>query len=188
MAAFYTCDPPEDEEFPFSCVRIAWNARFGSPGHRDLLGSVMALGFERERIGDIVLCGECAYLFAEPEIAEYVVSSLEKAGRVSVRCSFVDGAPDLPPPQGRMVRETVPSLRLDAVLAAGLDLSRSQASELILSRKVYLNHVETARTDAAVQEGDIVSVRGTGRIRLVQVQGTTRKGRLGISIFRYAGT
>lgn len=186
MAAF--CPDDEPVEFPFSCVEISWNGRFGSPGHRDLLGSVLALGFERERMGDVVLAGERAYLFAEEEVASYVASSLERAGRVSVRCRLVSGAPELPPPEGRTVRETVPSLRLDAVLAAGLDLSRAQACELIRARRVFLNHVETERTDAAVESGSLISVRGVGRIRLESVQGATRKGRLAVTIFRYAGT
>lgn len=186
MAAFYAEEAPD--EFPFACVEIAWNARFGSPGHRDLLGSVMALGFERERMGDIALLPERAYLFAEMEVAAYVASSLERAGRVSVRCRLVEGAPVLPPPEGRVTRETVPSLRLDAVLSAGLDLSRSQACELIRARRVFLNHVETERTDAQLEAGDLISVRGVGRLRLQSVQGETRKGRLAVTIFRYAGT
>ena len=186
MAAFYSEEEPSD--YPFACVEVAWNARFGSPGHRDLLGSAMALGFERERMGDIVLAGERAYLFAERDIAAYLVASLDRAGRTSVRCRLTEGAPDLPPPEGRLLRDTVPSLRLDAVLAAGLDLSRAQACELIAARRVFLNHVETLRPDASVEAGDVISVRGTGRIRLQSVQGLTRKGRLGVEIFRYAGT
>lgn len=186
IAAFYGEEPPET--FPYACVEIAWNARFGSPGHRDLLGSVMALGFERERMGDIVLSGEKAYLFAERDVAAYVAENLERAGRISVKCRVIDGAPELPPPEGRVVRETVPSLRLDALLSAGLDLSRSQASELIAAKRVFLNHVETVRCDAPVEAGDMISVRGCGRIRLEEVGGLTRKGRLSVSIFRYAGT
>ncbi len=186
IAAFYGAEPPVI--FPYACVEIAWNARFGSPGHRDLLGSVMALGFERERMGDIVLSGEKAYLFAERDVASYVAANLERAGRVSVKCRVIDGAPELPPPEGRVVRETVPSLRLDALLSAGLDLSRSQASGLIAAKRVYLNHVETVRCDAPVEAGDVISVRGCGRIRLEEVGGLTRKGRLSVAIFRYAGT
>lgn len=186
MAAFYADEEPE--AFPYACVELAWNARFGSPGHRDLLGSVMALGFERERMGDIALAGERAYLFAERDVAAYVAGSLEKAGRVSLRCRLVDGAPELPPPAGRLVRETIPSLRLDALLSAGLDLSRSQASELIAAKRVLLNHLEATRCDAPLTEGDVISVRGCGRIRLEEVGGLTRKGRLSVVIFRYAGT
>ena len=86
------------------------------------------------------------------------------------------------------MRETVPSLRLDALLSAGLDLSRSQASGLIAAKRVYLNHVETVHCDAPVEAGDVISVRGCGRIRLEEVGGLTRKGRLSVAIFRYAGT
>ncbi|MCL2867402.1 MAG: hypothetical protein FWF47_06550, partial [Clostridia bacterium] len=32
--------------FPVSLVRVQWDARFAAPGHRDLLGSVLALGVD----------------------------------------------------------------------------------------------------------------------------------------------
>ena len=185
MAAFYDAEPPRDEEWPFCPVKISWRAQFGSPGHRDILGALMGLGFERERIGDIVMDRECAWLFAEPEMAVYIVSSLESAGRVSVKCSIVDGVPELPEPEGRHVRDTVPSMRLDALVAAGFSLSRSEAARVIGQGKVWLNQVQTLRTDAPVPENALVSLRGTGRFRLEAVEGETRKGRWAVRLFLY---
>ena len=185
VGAFYDDEPPEAWQWPIVPVEITWRSQFGSPGHRDLLGALMGLGFERERIGDIVLLSGKAYVFAEPDMAEYIARSLESAGRVSVRAKLADGVPDIPPPEGRTFRDTVPSLRLDAVLAAAFSLSRSEASELIGRGRVFVNHVQLLRVDASVEEGDIISVRGEGRARLEGVDGTTRKGRISVRIFRY---
>ncbi len=185
MAAFFALPEDEPEQFPLATLRLGWNKKFGSPGHRDLLGAVMSLGFDRERIGDIVLCEECAYLFAEPDTAGYISSNLESAGRVSLRPVLAEGTPELPPPKGRTVRDTVPSLRLDALLAAGFDLSRSQACELIARQVVMVNHELCESVSATLKEGDLISARGFGRFRLQQVGGLTRKGRLGVTIFRY---
>lgn len=41
--------------WPLAAVVIRWNRRFAQPGHRDLLGSLMALGFKREVLGDILV-------------------------------------------------------------------------------------------------------------------------------------
>ena len=82
-------------------------------------------------------------------------------------------------------RETVPSVRMDAVLAAGYDLSRQQAQNLIRSGAVKRNHVEDIHTDRAMEDGDLLSVRGYGRLKLEQVVGETRKGRVAIRLFRY---
>ena len=185
VAALYAYDAPLDGDWPIYTVRISWRPQFGSPGHRDILGALMGLGFERERIGDIVLDEGCAWLFSEPEMASYIVASLESAGRVSVKCEIVDGVPDLPQPEGRHVRDTVPSMRLDALVAAGFSLSRSDAARAIGQGKVYLNQVQTLRTDAAVPESALISLRGTGRFRLESIEGETRKGRWAVRLFLY---
>lgn len=187
MGAFVADEPPQAWEWPMRTVEITWRAQFGSPEHRDLLGALMALGFERERMGDIVLADERAYVFAEPDMAEYIAASLTSAGRATVKCRLTDEAPDIPPPSGRSFRDTVPSLRLDAVLAAGFSVSRSDAAEYISRGRAYVNQALQMKSDLTVQEGDIISVRGEGRIRVEAVDGQTRKGRLAIRLFRYGG-
>lgn len=183
MAAF--CADEEPTDWPICPVKITWRPQFGSPGHRDILGALMGLGFERERIGDIVLDKDCAWVFAEPDIAAYIAASLESAGRVSVKCEIAGGVPELPEPEGRRVRDTVPSMRLDALVAAGFSLSRSEAARAIGQGKVWLNQVQTLRTDATVPEHALVSLRGTGRFRLEAVEGETRKGRWAVRLFLY---
>ena len=185
MAAFYTDEPPQWDDWPIQIVRMTWRAQFGSPTHRDLLGALMALGFERERIGDIALDKEQAYLFAERDMADYIVSSLTSAGRVTIRCAKVDGADDLPEPEGREVRVVVASLRLDAVLAAAFSLSRAEAARLITQGKVLVNQLETLRVDFTVPEHALLSLRGTGRIRLDEIAGETKKGRTALRLFVY---
>ena len=41
------------------------------------------------------------------------------------------------------------------------------------------------KSDKAVCEGDVISVRGLGKIRLEELSGTTKKGRTGIVISRF---
>ncbi len=183
VAAFHTYEP--DQEFPIRIIEIAWRSKFGSPSHRDLLGALMALGFERERIGDIVLAEEKAYVFADPEMADYIVQNFESAGRVSVKCRLTDSADELPQPKGRHIRDTVPSLRLDALTAAGFSLSRSAAAEAINAGKVFVNQVNILRTDYVVPENALISLRRTGRMRFEGVDGHTRKDRLAVRLFIY---
>jgi len=183
IAAFHIGDAPE--EWPIDCVRMRWNEKYGAPGHRDLLGALMGLGFERERMGDIALGSGEAYVFASPNMADYLARSLDSAGRTALICTLVDGAPDLPPLQGRALRETVASLRLDAVLAAGFDLGRAEAQRLIRQRLVRKNHVEEDHPDADVGEGDLISARGLGRVKIEKVLGETKKGRIAIQLFKF---
>jgi len=189
VAAFYPDEPPAADEWPLCPLRLQWNARFASPGHRDLLGAVMGLGIEREMTGDIApgrfRDAPCAYLFALRELADYIAASLDSAGRAAIRASVAGEAPQLMPPEGQALRLTVQQERLDAVAAAAFRLSRSEAQRLVAAGLVKLNHVPCLRGDARLREGDLISARGYGRVRLTAFQGESRRGRRVVLAFRY---
>ena len=83
------------------------------------------------------------------------------------------------------VRDTVSSLRLDAVAASGFSLSRGKAADLIASGRVQLNHRECVKPDHAVAQGDVLSCRGLGKCVLTEVGGPSKKGRILIVLERY---
>ena len=90
--------------------------------------------------------------------------------------------PDL---QVKTVRDTVSSLRLDAVASSAFSMSRGRAAELIAAGRVNLDHVPCLKGDRPVAEGAVLTVRGLGKARLVQVGPLTKKGRTAITIERY---
>jgi len=186
MAAFYDADPPESWEYPLRTLALRWNAKFADAQHRDLLGAVMGLGLERDATGDICMSTDpgCAYLFCTEDVAGYIAANLESAGRASLRIAEADEI-RIAPPEGSFLRVTVQTLRLDAVLAAGWKLSRSEAQRLIAAGLVKLNHIPEERSDARLESGDLLSARGYGRLRIDEIQGETRKGRIGVVLFRY---
>ena len=189
VAAFYADEPPEADQWPLCPLRLEWNARFAHPGHRDLLGAVMGLGIERETTGDIVMAthrgAPCACLFALDDVADYIAANLDGAGRASLKVVRCDAPPELLPPEGQSLRLTVQQPRLDAVLAAACRLSRGEASKLIAAGLVKLNHVQCLRGDARLSEGDLISARGYGRVKLEAFAGESRRGRLVVQAFKY---
>lgn len=189
VAAFYAKEPPEPGEYPIAALRITWNAKFASPGHRDLLGAAMGLGIERETMGDIAMGefrgADCAYLFAIDDMAGYIAASFESAGRAAVKVAVAEEEPRFKPLEGRELRVTVQHARLDAVLAAGCRLSRSEAQRLVAAGLVKLNHAVNLRADAKLAEGDLISARGYGRLRVTAFEGESRRGRLVVSLFHY---
>lgn len=189
ICAYY----PQDEDmgytalaYPIKCLEIGWNAKFASPpGHRDLMGSIMGLGIDRSYLGDLTIVGDKAYLFATNEMAQLVASQLESAGRTSVTASVLKEIPEMPLPEGETFADTVASMRLDSVLAAGLKMSRAKAAEVIRQGRAKINHQETDRIDQLVNVSDIISIRGFGRIRVEKVGMPTRKDRLPITLRRF---
>ena len=170
----------EPEDFsPDEYIRaIKLTARFGSPGHREVFGALLGMGVGREWVGDIRLDGETAWVFCLPSVQRHLLS-LDKVGRWGVKAEPIALA-EVPPPQ-RQVKEksfSVQSPRLDAVVAGMFNLSRTEAARKIAAGGVSLNYEETLKTDAAVHEGDIVSLRGAGKGKVTGTGGASRKGRL----------
>ena len=182
--------PLEEREisFPIARLRIRHNSKFNkTPRHQDYLGSILGLGFDRGRIGDIFtdLQGEYGEVFVYEDIADYICDQLEKIGRVPVKVQRVDNAEEnLIKPQEVEEQLNVASLRLDAVVAAFFRLSRGQVSALIRAEKVFVNWSTCVDGGKQVKPGDMVTLRGYGRVRVGEVIGATRKERLRLMVFR----
>jgi len=183
MARFLPADSWE-EAYPISALQLTWPHQ-SAPTHRELLGSVMGLGIRRGLVGDIVVEEEQAYLFAESAMCQHIASVLASAGRVHLQVQLLEELPVPKPPDGREVRDTVSSPRLDAVVASGFSISRAKAAALINAGHVKLRHVPCIRTDAHVGPGDVLSVRGLGRLKLCEIGQPTRKGRYPLNMLRF---
>ena len=167
-------------------LRAGFHGADGALSHRDLLGSLMGLGITREKLGDILVSPHSADLIAAPSLRDFLLQNWESAGRVKLSVSEI-GREDLLRPEVKVktVRDTVNSLRLDAVVASAFSMSRGRAAELIVAGKVSLDHMPCEKCDKAVSEGAVLSVRGLGKAKLTEVGGLSKKGRTGITIQRY---
>ena len=81
-----------------------------------------------------------------------------------------------------MMRDTVASMRLDSVLASGMRISRAKAAEIIRQGLVSVDHQEEERVDRQLSQGQLLSVRHFGRIRVREVGEPTRKDRLPVTL------
>lgn len=189
IAAFYSDEAPDAWEYPLACIELKWNPKYASPAHRDLLGAVMGLGLERDSTGDIAFAAAegAACLFAHRDVENYICGNLESAGRAALKLRPLEESPELKAPEGAEIRVTVSSERLDAVIAAGLKISRSEAQKLISAGLVKRRHIPELRGDIHLEEGDLLSVRSHGRMRVLAFEGQTRRGRLAVRLFRYGG-
>lgn len=184
MACFGQGHAHHGQAYPIVSLLLRWPHQ-SPPAHRDILGAVMGLGLDRHCIGDVLLLETEAYLFVEEGIAAHVEAGLAQAGRAHLQVERLHRLPSLSAPQGVLHRDTVSSLRLDAVVASGLSLSRTRAAALIATGLVKLRHTQQRQGDARVDLGDMISIRGYGRLRLAQVGQETRKGRLPIVVERF---
>lgn len=178
-------DMPEQCEYPVVCLHTRYSSKFCSVTHRDLLGAFMSLGLTRSCVGDIIIVEGDIYLFAHAQTADFIAQSMTSAGKTPLSFHALDVVPSMPDPKGMRFSAVVSSLRLDGVLAAAYKLSRSEAVELIRAGLVKVNYLICERVDFPVKEETLLSLRGKGRVRLLSVDGLTRKQRIGITFFRY---
>ena len=173
-------------DWPVQPLEISWDSRFASPAHRDILGAVLGLGINRDSTGDIQVGEGRAVLWALDSAAAYITTNLERAGRATVKVKPADTVEeDAPAAEGKMVRDSVQSLRLDAVVAAAFNLSREEAARAVKSGLVRVDYEEETRTDRHLAEGMLISVRGMGRARLLDASARTkRSGRIVLEMER----
>ena len=176
--------------FPITKLRINFNSKFNKPPrHQDYLGSILGLGFDRGKIGDIFLADSSASygeIFVFKDISEYICDQLEKVGKVPVKVQIVtelDSYMNDMESQETEKQVNVASLRLDAVVSALFKVSRGQASSLIKSEKVFVNWTPLVDCGKQIKPGDMVTLRGYGRAKIGEIEGTTKKGRLRLSVF-----
>lgn len=173
-----------EEDIPITILCITWSKSIRKLTHRDFLGSFMGCGIKREKIGDIILSEERAYAACMSDISRYLLYNLNKVGSTTVNVTETDRAPEKEE-NTRSVSTTVASLRLDSLLAAGYGISRTKAAEAIKAGKVKVNWEDTVNSAKDISRGDVVSLRGRGRIVLEEVFGTTKKDRKRIAIKKY---
>ena len=172
--------------FPIKAVTISFRSG-DTITHRDILGSIMALGVNRDTVGDIFITDGKAAVFVYDKVATLVADDLTKIGNVGVKCEIGTGPGFLLPERKyEMLALSVASLRLDNIVKGAACVSRTVAVEkYILPQFVQLNG--TVCTDSARQldVGDIFSVRGKGKFSLESVDGTGRKGNMHITVKKY---
>lgn len=175
----------QSDESPLVCLRATfWSG--DALSHRDFLGALTGAGVTRDVLGDICVAPECCHLFAAREIAPYLLQNFTQAGRAHLHLEQIPlEQAEIPKPKTKEIRDTVASLRLDSIIASGFRISRGHAGEWIAAGKAAVNGLPCQKPDKAVAEGDKISVRGLGKIKIRTVSGQTKKGRISVVIDRY---
>lgn len=172
--------------FDIDCIEARWNGQFARLSHRDVLGALMGLGIERDRIGDLLVTNDSVKILCDQKMAEYLLANLSKIGAVGVNCERTELSSIAPKEERcKEIRATVASLRVDSIAASGFGSSRSRAAADIAADKLKLNWQPVKSASQTVKEGDILSMRGRGRLEVAEVRGTTKKGRTVVVLKRY---
>lgn len=175
---------PSISDYDISVLQLTYPSKFVALKHPDVLGALLSLGIDRKHFGDIRIQEDIIQFACTKEIARYVKVNLEKVGKVSVRIDEVENLDYLLPPQEEWSEKylTVSSMRLDAVLSSGLNISRQKAQSLIRGSKVKVNFALCEEPSSDLKMGDMISCRGFGRFKITGIEGRTKKGKIRLAI------
>ncbi|GLT67280.1 hypothetical protein SLA2020_396010 [Shorea laevis] len=169
-----------------TALSITGSFGFQPCSHGDFLGAILGTGIARDKLGDIILQGEKgAQILIVPELADFIISTMDKVGNVSVTCSKIPLlALEYEPPRTKSFRTVEASLRVDALASAGFKISRSKLVNLISNGDVRVNWTTVTKNGTTLKTGDVVSVSGHGRLKIGEIN-TTRKGKFAVELIRY---
>ena len=173
-----------EQDFPISVLSVRpVREKFADDlNHRDFLGALMNLGIKREMLGDICIDGSTAHLIALSSVADTICRELTSVKHTSVSVT-PEGPEDLVSVRHTEERTVnAASLRIDSLISAVWGVSRSAARTLLAEGKVAVNSAVVTDGSDTVSPGDILSLRGKGRFRLLPEQHETRKGRLSLRV------
>ena len=177
----FSIKPVDFVDFPISIIKCEYSQKFKQPTHRDILGSILALGLDRKSIGDIVAIPDSFVVLAELQIAEFIAKNLTKIGKTGVTLEIMPSDYEFFALDNRITKSiTCSSLRVDALLAAVYPLSRGEASKYAHQGKVFVNW-RTVKATAGIQNGDIITLRGFGRLQIKEIE-NSRSGNFLIHI------
>ena len=173
------------DDSPVVCIHAAF-FQGDSLSHRDFLGALIGSGIGRETIGDICVGRGFCEFFVSSDISRFLLDSFVGAGRTKVHLERIPLSDvQLPEPEVQEIKDTIASVRLDSLISSGFRIGRSLASQYVCAGKASIDGLPCEKPEKAVAEGAKISVRGLGKIRLVKINGQTKKDRISVTIHRY---
>lgn len=183
MPRFYL---PELVDMQVSALEARGNFRFQEASHRDFLGSLLSTGVKRDKVGDILVKNDGCQAVVASEVVDFLVANWSSVQHVTIAVREIDLEQLVVPLQRvKEIRATVASLRLDAVASAGFGNSRTVMAKEIRAGKVKVNWRPVTEPAREITTGDVLSVRGRGRVEVVEIAGQTKKGRTSVVLKRY---
>lgn len=178
--------PLAPEQVELAALEIAGNFLFDPASHRDFLGAILGAGIVRDKVGDIIVLGERgAQAIVAPEMVEFLSMNLNQVRSVPVKTRQIDLSElKIREPKKKEMATVEASMRLDAIASAGFGMSRNKMVALIEAGDVRVNWKEITSASYTVKAGDLIAIRGKGRVEVGEVA-VTKKDRYRVQLTRY---
>ena len=171
--------------FPMKLLRIQNTSKFNDLNHKDYLGGILAVGIERDKIGDLLVKDNTCYVPVHEDIESFLISNLDKIGKATCKVEVLGQYESLPQFNFKEEVILVSSLRIDGIVSKLANISRAKAQLMVEQGKVMVDYVKIKDKSYEVKEDERITVRGTGKFILGSTIGSSKSGRLKVSIKKY---
>ena len=170
-------------DFQISLFEIDYPTKFVTIEHPQVLGSLMSLGLKRGKYGDILFHDKRIQIFVCQEVSEYVKTQMQSVGRTTISLLPIElesAISSYEALEEHLI--TVSSLRLDTVISGIHHISRQKSLNFIQQGLVKVNWTLIENPSFECGIGDMISVRGFGRVKILSSEGRTKKEKWIINI------
>lgn len=173
----------EPSMFKVTLLEIAYPQKWAELTHSQILGVLTHLGIELDTFGDIINDENGKWqFFVKTELKDYFIEQVTRVGRTKVKLHDLPLSKVLAQEDDSKELSVITiSLRLDAVVSAVTNLSRSQVKKIIADGEVKLNWHLVAQSNIIVSVQDMLSIRHYGRYEIINLA-TTKKGKKRLEI------
>ena len=175
--------PAENNEFKnvidfVECIKIKPNKE-AKLTHKDYMGAMYKFGIKEDCIGDIFAYDDVAYVFLMKEIAPFVLKDLHKVGSSKVELEKMDiNSDEVKNLSPKLVDKNIiiSSFRVDMILTKVYNGSRTVIQQKIERNNLFVNSKQITSTNHILNEGDVVSFKKYGKIKIGKVLSKTKTG------------
>lgn len=178
---FYELD---EADFDLALLEIAYAGKFHQLKHSQILGTLLGqTGLRRQEFGDILVAEGRAQVFVSAPLVQTIRENISKIGEASVKFKEIPWENKISATDNAQSKQIlVSNLRIDKIISDSFNMSRNIAVNMIESKKVKVNFRTIEKKDFSVETGDLISLRGFGRVKIVALLGLTKKDKYKVEI------
>ncbi len=168
-----------EDMFQVELLEASYPEKFVSLEHRDVMGAFLSQGVKRKKLGDIMISEGKVHLLAAREVVPFIKLNLTsiKKSRISFKEQSLTSL-IVKKEAWKEYDKTISSLRLDTVVKEIYGISRKDAATFIQKLHVKVNYRVVDDVKFQLQAGDMLSVRGKGRSKVVEIRGRSKKDKI----------
>ena len=164
---YYELEPP-------SIYGISYAQKFNTLEHGSIMGTIYNCSIDIKHIGDILLDedGRCEIIINE-QVIDSLIAFVPHIANSRVKFDKIDMVSIISNISTEK-QMSISSARLDLVVKELCKKSRSKIQDFFKQKEVKLNHSIETSNSKVVKAGDVISVRGFGRITVIDIRPTSK--------------